>query len=629
MYRFEIYRNPNSIFSRDWKTERERYDKNAYSFERTITPVWNNLVLSWKKEKERVFFRKNLEGEFTLIGADYDWAYDILLDSEESNKHRYLKISEKRDGVWTESYCGFFSIVNGEFDIDNCSVLFSDLLVFDKYSRVIENIEKEKNMIDLPTTHPVSYNINEYPYDQIITTEQITLNSSNFCNGAYLEYPTQLEYGIEYSLYEKKYSVNNVYILESPSGACTYGGTVDIIRTYRRDYQWAAVDPGIAWEEDTDAGEDINGNKRWVRCYKGQCSPSYNLKKTKVHPSTNIPVGDMTCPYCTVFDATYTADVENEEGFENERGRFFTDVIIYAIKDYVDFFDESGNLIVGYQSAFFQSAINPVTGVDNKYRGLIVFQLSDMKVTSDAATKAMYSIKTIEDWFKIFRCFWYIDDDGVFRVEHESFFDNGYSYSGYSDILDISSQGIKTKISYLDNLPQEESLSLLYSVNPDFVGTPIVYGGNIVDRDEDTSTVEYSYSVATDLNQVVSNPEEVSNDGFFLLTADINNITQTATVHTVDGILSDITLSNGYMAVSFLHNNFWKWGRSTNRGYMNKEETDFTQKNVLIHPGVTVLYCDEFDPTKIIKTSFGNGNVEEASLQLKDNKLTMMLSYPL
>ena len=86
-------------------------------------------------------------------------------------------------------------------------------------------------------------------------------------------------------------------------------------------------------------------------------------------------------------------------------------------------------------------------------------------------------------------------------------------------------------------------------------------------------------------------------------------------------------VSNGYMATSYLQDYFWKWGRSTDRGYMNRVVTDFTQKNVLIHTDIVVASCEDFNPYHLVRTSFGDGKVEEAELTLKDKKLTLTLSY--
>ena len=161
------------------------------------------------------------------------------------------------------------------------------------------------------------------------------------------------------------------------------------------------------------------------------------------------------------------------------------------------------------------------------------------------------------------------------------------------------------------------------------MGLPIRYSGNIVNRTEDAGSRSYSFgTVVTDLTNVTSNQDDVGKDGFFMATTYYDDATPGfLTVHFGSGILSGADIWNVYMSISSLQDKYWKWGRSVSYGTMNGEYTEFTQKRVLIQPDIVVSNCGDFDPYKLVKTSYGFGKVEEAEITLKDKKLSLTLSY--
>ena len=56
-YRFEIYRN---TYAGSGNLEETKYDESYYTFERRISPIWNDLKFEYKREADRMFFRKHL-----------------------------------------------------------------------------------------------------------------------------------------------------------------------------------------------------------------------------------------------------------------------------------------------------------------------------------------------------------------------------------------------------------------------------------------------------------------------------------------------------------------------------------------------------------------------------------------
>jgi len=638
MYKFEIYKSTQSPSGSDTLSDGIRYNDDLYLFERAIDPIWDDLNIQGKKEDGRKFFREELGGDLTLTGEDYDWVYTIFTDRDELSKYRYIKISEKVDGLWSEVWRGFFNVADGEFNLSRCNAVFSDLLVFDEYSPVIENISNKKNLIDVTKSLiDVSYSKNTYKYDELIVTSEVTANTeTEFCNNSYISYPSPYT-GIKYVMYTKEYNLMSGKLIQTTNGDCVYSAKFSVKKTYRRDYQWAAENPDPAtWDEDTDAGEDINGNKKWVRYFQGNGSPVYTLAKNSVGYQVIRPSEDeLICNRCTLYEGVYTLNASEDSTFVNERGRLFLDVVGYLIEQLISYSSPISPFVPKYFSEFLTSINNPITGEANTLNILMLWQLSDMKDTSDEATIGMISLEDIEKFILMFNAYWYIDEYGRFRIEHEKYFDLGLSYNGAVEGLDISSgDGYEMSkgnliIRYTDDLPQKESHTFAYSISPDFVGVPMVYHGNIVNRGEDSSFKDYNFSpITTDLNQVVSNQESIGDDGFFIASTYYDISTSTLMVHSPNGILSGVdNLSNGYLAPSYLQERYWKWGRPLSKGIINRVEQELTQKNILIHEDIVIVNCGEFDPYKLVKTEFGSGRVEEYTKSLNNKRLTLTLSY--
>jgi hypothetical protein len=82
-------------------------------------------------------------------------------------------------------------------------------------------------------------------------------------------------------------------------------------------------------------------------------------------------------------------------------------------------------------SEFLYSPINPISNV---YEGLLcmspITNITE-RGYDQPATKALVRLRDVMDMLRdVYNCYWMIDDSGRFRVEHESWFENGGSYGG-------------------------------------------------------------------------------------------------------------------------------------------------------------------------------------------------------
>ena len=617
MYKFEIHRNPNNPLSSSTYDDQIRYYEALYRFERNINPVWSDLSIKHEKDDGRFFFREHLDGDLTLIGSDYEWANKLLNDVGEINMYRLLYLKEYKNGSWEIIWTGFFSIADGEFDLAKCSVTFKELLVFDKYSVVLENIEKKVNLIDSPNI-PVFYEIHTYSYETDISTTQEYYGISGNCTTPSApslifvleaeKYPDELE---KWTLYSKKTSYGG----QGYNGS-TWSWIYNITLEYRRDIAYANANPDVSKWVLIEAGVGGALNK-YARHYKDMDSLSFNV----VQYSRQYEVLPLST-YCTFRYATNTVILPSDLEVENDRARLFTAAISLIIAEF--------STINSYESLFFNGVTNPITGTVNRLNNIVIFQLSDMRPTSDAATLGMFSFKDVENWLRMFQCGWYIDEYSNIKIEHRKYFDLGLSYSGATNGLDISSNqdvlNVKT-ISYTKDLPQQESMEFAYSNNQDFVGLPIIYHGNIVNRRDGSNSSTLSFSnLSTDLTYITSNSDAIGKDGFFMATVEINGLGELHVPQT-NGAISSALIWNGFLSVANLHNDYWKWWRSISKGVMNGVLTDFTEKNNIIQEDLIVAHCSDFNPYHTVITSYGSGKVDAAVLALKDKKLTLALSY--
>jgi hypothetical protein len=179
-------------------------------------------------------------------------------------------------------------------------------------------------------------------------------------------------------------------------------------------------------------------------------------------------------------------------------------------------------------SQFLYDDTNPITGI--KQRLLIVPKSNVISSSYDQpAQKAPITLKCITDMLRdCFRCYWFIDEQNRFRIEHISYFMRGGTYQqGQPNIgIDLTQQIVTrngkpwayARNQYEFNKPEMAAryqFGWMDDVTELFNGYPIdiisnyVNPGNIeqIDVSQFTSDVDY----------ILLNPSEISKDGFVLL----------------------------------------------------------------------------------------------------------------
>jgi hypothetical protein len=296
------------------------------------------------------------------------------------------------------------------------------------------------------------------------------------------------------------------------------------------------------------------------------------------------------------------------------RNRFLFDVIEYL----------ATTLVTGatVSSTFFTAATNPATLGDNHLLSLTIAQKSDIirPDSTDPATVANMSWKSLMDiLWGMFQVKWDYDlATNEFNVEHISFWNK-------VDGLDLRTQEIAkagNKYSYLkENMPKWEKFYFLEAMNEDFVGNSIAYVSKCVNQDSGTNVKETRVNVTTDIEYIMSDPDEISDEGFVILCTYLSG--GVYYIESGIGVLSESVMLNAHLSWANLHNSYFRHNRVLIEGYMNAALTTFwtAQKTIVQNCNAIVCPSDNFDPNNLITTELGEiylnakATVKKASLK--------------
>ena len=146
------------------------------------------------------------------------------------------------------------------------------------------------------------------------------------------------------------------------------------------------------------------------------------------------------------------------------------------------------------------------------------------------AQKAPITLKNVTDMLRdCFRCYWFIDDQNRFRVEHIQYFRNGGSYSGSPVVgIDLTTQKVPrnnkewafARNQYKFDKPEMAAryqFGWMDDVTQLFEGFPIDIISKYVNPDN-IEQIDVS-RFTSDIDYILLNPGEISKDGFVLLAA--------------------------------------------------------------------------------------------------------------
>lgn len=274
---------------------------------------------------------------------------------------------------------------------------------------------------------------------------------------------------------------------------------------------------------------------------------------------------------------------------------------------------------------------NPITGTD--YR-LFITQKSNILAGNydQPAQKALITLKRITDMLRdCFRCYWFIDKQNRFRIEHISYFMRGGTYTGQPVVgIDLTKQAPHNgkPWAYASNqyefdkpeMAARYQFGWMDDVTQPFEGFPIDIISEYVNQDniEEITISDFT----SDIDYMLLNPSACSNDGFALLAPVL-----TDGEYKLPYIqFGESLLQNGYMSFEYLQK-YYRYDlpapiyEINNRQYraygIKKLKTQTVKFPVLVEP----------DMFNLIKTGLGEGTIQKMSVNLSSRNANTTLKY--
>ena len=238
-----------------------------------------------------------------------------------------------------------------------------------------------------------------------------------------------------------------------------------------------------------------------------------------------------------------------------------------------------------------------------------------------------------------YRCYWFIDDQKRFRIEHISWFMNGGSYSGTPAIgIDLTAQKVtrtgkpwsfarKHYTFDKPDMPARYQFGWMDDVTQIFEGFPIDVISKYV---EPTNIKDITVNLFTsDVDYILLNPDNISKDGFVLLGAVYEGGEYKLPYYNF-GFIFDYTeyiVQNAYAAFVYLQK-FYMYDMPAPDVEIAGVAQDVqgtkklkTQNNVKF----PVLY--DPDLMKLVKTELGNGTIQKMVINLSSRNANATLKY--
>lgn len=258
------------------------------------------------------------------------------------------------------------------------------------------------------------------------------------------------------------------------------------------------------------------------------------------------------------------------------------------------------------------------------------------------AQKAEVSLEDIMKMLRdCFRCYWYIED-GKFKIEHISFFMRGGSYSYNTNVqLDFTklvdqfnkklSSYFQSEVEYdKTDLNQRYEFGWMDDVTDLFGGVTIDVKSNYIQKDK-TEEINIS-QFSSDVDYMLFNPSNFSDDGFALLCPVKNGsslelpIVETQLVDE-NGDTYNAVIQNFYAAWAYLVR-FYMYDMPASNldcnvlGYLYANGVKMCMKHTIEFPTE-----EDLDELELIKTTIGNGKIDEISVNINTRHTKVRLLY--
>ena len=232
----------------------------------------------------------------------------------------------------------------------------------------------------------------------------------------------------------------------------------------------------------------------------------------------------------------------------------------------------------------------------------------------------------------VFQAYWYVDADGVFRIEHIKYFEKMVDDSTaitMASLIAYTPEADHLVTTYRkEQIVSREQFEWAQSYNPDFVGWDIIY-----DIFETSINIKkYSVNnVTTDMKYVMDNLDSASSNGLGIYHCQlIENIDGVDLYEIVisTGEYSSGAISNAAMSWANLHANYWTWKRMSENATVNGGAATLDSAiRFLEHEGLRFFYSSAIAWYNKVTTSLGTGEIISAVRDFDTNFVTLKLGY--
>ena len=274
---------------------------------------------------------------------------------------------------------------------------------------------------------------------------------------------------------------------------------------------------------------------------------------------------------------------------------------------------------------------NPITGTD--YR-LFITQKSNILAGNydQPAQKALITLKRITDMLRdCFRCYWFIDKQNRFRIEHISYFMRGGTYTGQPVVgMDLTKQVPHNgkPWAYASNqyefdkpeMAARYQFGWMDDVTQPFEGFPIDIISKYVNQDniEEITISDFT----SDIDYMLLNPSACSNDGFALLAPVL-----TDGEYKLPYIqFGESLLQNGYMSFGYLQK-YYRYDLPAPIYEINNWQYRAYGIKKLKTQTIKFPVGGEPDIFNLIKTGLGEGTIQKMSVNLSSRNANTTLKY--
>lgn len=391
----------------------------------------------------------------------------------------------------------------------------------------------------------------------------------------------------------------------------------------------------------------LNSNDIVEMSYRYQTEPTqwgvrpdgkYYLPPEVTSPNTldYFPMARTTWGYASIW-FRYTVAVNNLEPQGRKATRindaFAIEGVISALLKEVD------PTITFAPTTAYSQVLFGTTPLTSYFGRLVMTPKSNILVAeyTQPARKAPITLgEVLEMLRKAMGCYWFVDDDNRLRIEHVSWFKNGGSYNGTPTVgIDLTAMAnsrngkmwsFATGQYSFDKvqMPERYQYEWMDDTTDIFKGSPIeVLSGYVQEGNIEEVTVSKFNS---DVDYMMLNPSNVSEDGFALLCCTIQDGEWNVSLEQL--MLSPYQYQNWQLAFYslqrwFLISDMPAWDIRIDGVATVAKGIQRMKKQQVSIP----LDGDDPDMEKLIKTTIGDGEVEKMTIRLMSRMAKTTLRY--